>query len=267
MSLPTTTVHPTAIIHPTAVIGDQVEIGPYCIIEEHVRIGNGCTIESHVRIGSNTTLGEHNHVYQGAIIGSPPQDLKYNGEKTQLIIGDHNTIREYATIAKGTGSGGGVTRVGNHNFIMNYVHVAHDAVLGNHIVISNSVQIAGHVEIEDEVTLGGLVGVHQYCKIGAYSMIGVGSCVTQDIVPYSLASGDHARIYGINLIGLRRKGMSGDDIRMIKQIHSLLFRKNLTLALAEDAIDHLPQSVFKSHTIAFLKKSSRGIARIGTRPM
>lgn len=255
-------VHPTAIIHPTAKIGENVEIGPFSIIEENVKVEKGCKIESHVRIGSHTTIGENNHLFHGAIIGSLPQDRTYKGQETHLTIGNNNIVREYATISKGTAKGGGMTRVGDNNFIMNYVHIGHDAVIGSHVIFANSIQLAGHVEIEDHVTIGGSVNVHQCCKIGRFSMIGAGSGVFQDIVPYSLASGPRASIYGINLVGLKRNGMSNDDIKTIKQINTLLFREKLTLAQAIDAINRLSQSVFKEHTLAFLNKSERGIARM-----
>ncbi|GAB6929187.1 acyl-ACP--UDP-N-acetylglucosamine O-acyltransferase [Paenibacillus sp. JCM 10914] len=258
----TSQIHPLAIIHPEAIIGEAVEIGPFSIIEEHVVIGDRCKIESHVRIGSHTTLGQHNHIFQGAIIGSVPQDLSYEGQETCLFIGDHNTVREYATIAKGTVKGGGITKVGNNNLIMNYVHIAHDTVLGNHNILTNDVQLAGHVEIEDHVTIGGLSFVHQFCKIGSYAMIGARSGVYQDIVPYSLISGSRASIYGINVVGLRRNGMTNDDIKTIKLINALLFRKKLSLAQATEAIQELPPSAFKDHTLAFLQKSERGIARM-----
>jgi len=256
-------IHPTAIVHPTAVIGENVEIGPFSIVEENVKVGNGCKIGSHVRIGSRTTLGENNHIYHGAIVGSLPLDLTYKGQETRLTIGDNNIIREYATISKGTAKGGGMTQVGDNNFIMHYVHIGHDAVIGSHITLTNNTQIAGHVEIEDHVTVGAVSGVHQFCKIGRFSMIGAGSGVFQDIVPYSLASGPRAGLYGINLVGLKRNGLTSDDIKTIKRIHSLLFREKRTLAQAIDAIHGLPQTVFREHTLAFLTKSERGIARMG----
>ncbi|MCM3785126.1 acyl-ACP--UDP-N-acetylglucosamine O-acyltransferase [Neobacillus mesonae] len=258
----TSLVHPAAMIHPTAYIGENVEIGPSSIIEENVKIGDGCKIGSSVVIGSHTTIGTNNHIFHGAVIGSLPQDMTYKGEETHLIIGNSNIIREYATISKGTLKGNGITRIGHNNFIMNYAHIAHDVVIGSHVTITNGVQIAGHVEIEDYVTFGGLAGVHQHCRIGCYSMIGLGCNVFQDIVPYSLASGTRAKIYGINLVGLKRNHMSNDDMKTIKQIHSLLFRKKLTLSQALDEINRLPHSIFKEHIVSFVNKSERGIARM-----
>lgn len=254
--------HSTAIIHPTALIGNNVEIGPYSIIEKNTKVGNGCKIESHVRIGSNTTIGENNRIFQGAIIGGIPMDLSYEGQETYLTIGDNNVVREYVTISKGTIKGGGVTKVGNDNFIMNFVHIGHDTAIGDHCVFANNVQIAGHIEIEDYVTIGGCTAVHQFCKIGQLSMIGGVSGVTKDIVPYALANGTRASIYGINIVGLKRKGMNQEDIRIIKHINNLLFRNKLTLPHAIDEIQNLPPSNFKEHTLHFLTRSERGIAKM-----
>ncbi|AOZ90825.1 acyl-ACP--UDP-N-acetylglucosamine O-acyltransferase [Paenibacillus crassostreae] len=255
-------IHSTAIIHPTAIIGENVTIGPFSIIEENVKIGNGCKIESHVLIGSHTTIGEENHIFQGAIIGSFPIDRTHKGQETYLSIGNNNIVREYTTISKGTVKGGGMTRIGDDNWIMSIVHIGHDVVIGNQSTITGNVQIAGHVEIEDNVTIGGSATIHQFCKIGRFSMIGAASFINLDIVPYSIASGYRAKICGINLVGLKRNGMTNDDIKTIKRINTLLFRKKLPLAQAIEEIHNLPQSMFKEHTLAFLNKSERGIARM-----
>jgi len=255
-------IHQSAIIHPTAVIGDNVEVGPFSIVEENSKIGNGCRIGSHVIIGANTILGENNYISHGAIIGSDPQDKSYQGEKTYLIIGDNNTVREYVTICKGTQKGDGFTRVGSHNFIMNYAHIAHDVVMGDHNVIVNNVQIGGHVHIEDYITFGCGSGVHQSCNIGRFAMIGAGSKVSQDIVPYSLADGPRSYIHGINIVGLRRNGFSNEEISTIKKINTILFRQKRTLDQSIEEINNLPPSEFKEHTLNFLNKSTRGIVRM-----
>ncbi|SMF66690.1 acyl-[acyl-carrier-protein]--UDP-N-acetylglucosamine O-acyltransferase [Paenibacillus uliginis N3/975] len=255
-------IHPTAIIHHTAIIGENVEIGPFSIIEEKVKIGSGCKIGSSVCIGSHTVLGRSNHIFQGVVVGSAPLDKTYKDEKTYVIVGDNNVVREYSTISKGTLKGDGITRVGNNNFIMTCVHIGHDVVMGSHIVIASSAQIGGHVEIEDNVTIGGLTGIHQFCKIGRLSMIGAVSKVSQDIVPYSLVDGSRASICGVNMVGLKRSGLSNDEIKIIKEINSILFRRKLLLTQSIDIINKMPQSEFKQHTLDFLHKSKRGIARM-----
>lgn len=255
-------IHHSAIIHPTAVIGDNVEVGPFSIIEENSKIGSGCRIGSHVIIGVNTILGENNYISHGAIIGSDPQDKSYQGEESYLIIGDNNTVREYVTICKGTHKGDCFTRVGSNNFIMSYAHIAHDVVMGDHNVIVNNVQIGGHVNIEDYITFGCGSGVHQSCNIGRFAMIGAGSKVSQDIIPYSLADGTRSYIHGINIVGLRRNGFSNEEISTIKKINTILFRQKLTLDQSIEAINNLTPSEFKEHTLNFLNKSTRGIVRM-----
>lgn len=255
-------IHPTAIIHPSAKIGENVEIGPYSIVEEETVIGNGCKIGSHVCIGSYTTMGQNNQISQGAVIGSVPLDKSYMGERVYTILGDDNVVREYTTISKGTAKGGGITQIGSGNFITSYVHIGHDVVMGDHNVVINGVQIAGHVEIEDFVTIGGTTFVHQFCKIGRHVMIGAGSKVTQDIVPYSLANGSRLSIYGINYVGLKRQGVSREDMNTVKKINSILFRQNLPLAESINLINAMPHSEFKQHTLNFLKKSKRGLTRM-----
>lgn len=261
----TMAIHATAIIHPTAVIGENVTIGPFSIVEEGVKIGDGCKVGSHVLIGSHTQLGKNNQIFQGAIVGAIPQDKSCKNGGDCLIIGDNNTIREYVTISKGTHKSDGVTRVGDGNLLMNYVHIGHDAILGSHIVIANSVQIAGHVEIEDYVFIGGQVCILQFCKIGKLSMIGGASGVSQDIVPYSLANGERANICGVNIVGLRKEGISRDEMKIIKDIHSILFRQKLSLAKSIEVIGALPSSECKQHTLDFLNKSTRGIARMNNK--
>ncbi|MCG7384474.1 acyl-ACP--UDP-N-acetylglucosamine O-acyltransferase [Paenibacillus sp. ACRRY] len=255
-------IHQSAIIHPTAVIEDNVEVGPFSIIEENSKIGSGCRIGSHVIIGPNTIMGGNNYISHGAIIGSDPQDKSYQGEESYLIIGENNIVREYVTICKGTSKGDCFTRVGNNNFIMNYAHIAHDVLMGDHNVIVNNVQIGGHVNIEDYITFGCGSGVHQSCNIGRFAMIGAGSKVSQDIVPYSLVDGSRSYIHGINIIGLRRNGFTNEEISTIKKINTILFRQKRTLDQSIEAINNLPPSEFKEHTLNFLNKTTRGIVRM-----
>jgi UDP-N-acetylglucosamine acyltransferase len=254
-------IHPTALVHQNAVIGDGVHIGPFSIIEDHVTIGDYCKIESHVQIGSYTTLGHHNHIYQGAVIGSDPQDLTFQGEPTYLTIGNHNIIREYVTLSKGTVKGSSVTKIGDHNFLMIYTHLGHDTLVGNHVILTNNCQIAGHVEIEDHVVIGGSSNVHQFCKIGRHAMVGGVSKVVQDVVPYALVSGNISSLHGINAVGLKRAGLLKEDIIAIKNIHHVLFREGLTLQSAIERLKQMPISEYINHTLAFLEKSTRGICR------
>ena len=255
-------IHPTALIHPSARIGNDVEIGPYCIIKEHATIGDGCHVEGHAVIGSYTTLGVHNHISHGAIVGSEAQDKSHQDENSYLLLGDYNTVREYATLCKGTGKGDRFTRIGSYNYIMNHAHIAHDVIMGDHNVLVNNVQIGGHVHIEDHVTFGCGSGVHQWCNIGRFSMIGAGSKVSQDIVPYMLADGPRAYIQGINSIGLKRNGFTEGDIKIIKQVYRLLFRQQLSLTDATKHIKSLPMSDITNYSLAFLTQSTRGITRM-----
>ncbi|TCZ77099.1 acyl-ACP--UDP-N-acetylglucosamine O-acyltransferase [Paenibacillus albiflavus] len=254
-------IHPTAIIHPHAKLGQNVEVGPFSIIDEDVVIGDHCRIESHVRIHCNTTLGQNNHIYHGAVIGIEPITTIPQTEPTYLTIGDHNVIREHVTLSRGTNKGGSNTTIGNHNLIMLYVHIGHDCIIGNHTTITGSVKIAGHVEIEDHVVIGGLTPIHQYCKIGRYAMVGGGSGISQDVVPFALVSGNPLRYLGLNVVGLRRAGLSSIERKEIKRIHSILFRQGLPLQKAVETLHELPDSEFIKHTLSFIDKSTRGLCR------
>ncbi len=227
------TVHPTALVDKHAQLAEGVDIGPYTIIEKDVQIGAGTRIGAHCVVGGHTLLGENNTIYPFVSLGLAPQDKKYAGEPTRLEIGDRNTIRECCTLNIGTVQDQGVTRLGNHNWIMAYVHIAHDCQLANHITIANSTQLAGHVHIDDFVVLGGFTGVHQYCRIGAYSMTSVGTVLLQDLPPYVMADGDPASPRAINTEGLKRRGFDSEAILDIRRAYKTLYRKGLGLEEAK----------------------------------
>lgn len=255
-------IHPTAIIAPGAKIAADVSIGPYSIIGEHVSIGKGTSIASHVTIEGWTRIGDYNQIGIGSIIGGIPQDLKFNGERSEVVLGHHNIIREYVTINRGTLGGGGVTSIGDHNVLMTSSHVAHDVTMGNHNIISNSVAIGGHVVIEDWVTVGALSGLHQFVKLGCLSMVGALSLITMDVLPYSLVAGNPAKRYGINIERLRRKGYTAEERGTIKKAYSLLFQSNLNVA---EALLELQQKFANDaqvqRIISFLQQSTRGCYR------
>ncbi len=254
--------HPTALIHPNARLADDVEVGAYSIIGEHVEIGSGTHIGPHVVIGGHTRIGKNNRIFQFSSLGEIPQDKKYAGEPTRLEIGDHNTIREFCTFNLGTAQDVGVTRVGNHNWIMAYVHLAHDCQIGNHTIFANNAQLAGHVLVEDYAILGGFTGVHQFCKIGAHVMTGVGSVLLKDVPPYVTASGDPAAPHGINSEGLKRRGFSSSAIMAIKRAYKTLYKSGLTLEQAKDAILEQAAEYPQLNALAdFLSRSQRGIIR------
>jgi UDP-N-acetylglucosamine acyltransferase len=260
----TVLIHPTAIIDSKAQIDSSVQIGPYAVIGPDVSIGAGTKIGPHTTIEGKTTLGANNQVFQFASIGAAPQDKKYNNEPTELIIGDSNTIREFVTLNRGTAQDKGATRIGNDNWIMAYVHVAHDCIVGDHCIFANSTNLAGHVEISDWVILGGYTGIHQFCKVGPHAMSGVGSVVLHDIPPFVMVSGNTAQAHGINSEGLKRRGFSADDIAQIRQAYKTLYKNGLTLveaklALAEQArVTGLPSI---AELASFLNSVTRGIVR------
>ncbi len=255
-------IHPTAIVHEGARIADGVEIGPYAIIGEHVSIGAGTTVGPHTVIEGWTEIGENNRIFQFASIGAAPQDLKYRGEKALLKIGDRNTVREFATLHRGTADGGGETVVGSDNLFMAYSHVAHDCRIGNQVILANGATLAGHVEVDDFAILGGLCAVHQFTRIGAHVMISGGSMVTQDVPPFSIAQGDRAKTVGINQIGLKRRGFSEEAIRGIKQAYKLIFRSGLRVEEALEQIDaELKGCPEVAEFAAFIRNSARGVAR------
>ena len=212
-------IHPSAIIHPGAQLGAHVSIGPYAVISEHVVIGDGTTVGAHTVINGHTLIGRDNHIFQFNSLGEIPQDKKYAGEPTRLEIGDRNTVREFCTFNLGTAQDTGVTRVGNDNWIMAYVHLAHDCQVGNHTIFANNASLAGHVTVGDYAILGGFTGVHQFCKIGAHVMTGISSVVFKDIPPYIMAAGQPAAPHGINVEGLRRRGFSPESLAGLKRAY------------------------------------------------
>ncbi len=255
-------IHPTAIIHPGASIADDVEIGAYSVIGEHVSIGKGTRIASHVLVEGWTTIGERNQILSFSSIGTPPQDIGYRNEETSLIIGDDNVIRECATIHRATTKEDRKTEIGSGNFLMAYSHVAHDCKLGNNIIMANSVALGGHIAIGDCAILGGIVAVHQFVRIGAYSIIGGQSAVSQDIPPYVSAAGNRARLYGLNLVGLKRRGFGDETINTLKRAYKIIFRSGLT---QEEAFIRVKEDLASSkeamHLVEFMGSSRRGVTR------
>ena len=259
-------IHPTAIVDPRAEIDAAASIGPYSVIGAHVVIGAGTTVGPHCVIDGRTTLGRDNHIFQFNSIGAIPQDKKYAGEPTELVIGDRNTIREFCTLNLGVPQAGGITTVGNDNWIMAYTHIAHDCHVGNHTTLANNTTLAGHVHLGDWVTVGGLTGIHQFVKIGAHAMVGFASAVAQDVPPFMLVDGNPLAVRGYNLVGLRRRGFSAERLGAVKQMHKMLYRQGLTLEAARAAIADLLQSVPEAAgDVAmmeqFLADATRGIAR------
>lgn len=261
-----TAIHRTAIIETGAELDSSVSVGAYAVIGPHVKIAAGTTIGPHCVVEGHTTVGRDNTIFQFASIGAVPQDKKYSGEPCELVIGDRNTIREFVTFNIGSPGGGAVTRIGNDNWIMAYVHIAHDCRIGDHTVLANSTTLAGHVEIGDHVTVGGLCGVHQFVKVGAHAMVGFASAVSQDVPPFLLVDGNPLAVHGVNVTGLRRRGFTNDRIATIKQMHKMLYREGRTLADARAGIDELAQQTPQAREdvatmSSFLAKAERGIAR------
>ncbi len=254
--------HPTAIIHPNAKLAADVQVGAYSIIDEHVEIGAGTKIGPHVVVTGHTRIGKNNQIFQFCSIGEVPQDKKYAGESTRLEIGDNNVIRESCTFNIGTVQDVGVTRMGNNNWVMAYVHVAHDCQIGNNVIFANSTQLAGHVIIDDFVILGGFTGVHQFCQIGAHVMTAVGTVLLHDIPPYVKVSGSPAAPHGINSEGLKRRGFTSDALLGIKRAYKTLYRSELTLEQAkiqigQQIVEHPELQIMAD----FLNRSQRGIVR------
>ncbi len=258
----TTEIHKTAIIDPNAVIDEDVSIGPFCIVGEGVKLKKGARLMSNVIIEGNTEIGEGCQIYPFASIGLPPQDVKYKGEKTGVRIGNNNIIREYASIHRASVGGDGMTAVGDNNFLMAYVHIAHDCRIGNNVVIANSAGLAGHVTVEDYAVIGGIVGVHQFTRIGAYAMVGAFSGIGQDIPPYTMASGPRAKLFGLNSVGLKRNGFPDSTINELKKAYKILFREKLTLKEALKKVQkEFSHSKEIKHLVEFIEKNTRGICR------
>jgi UDP-N-acetylglucosamine acyltransferase len=230
-------VHATALVDPSAQLADDVEVGPYAVIGAQVSLDEGCVVGPHAVIEGPTHLGRRNRIHAHATLGGAPQDKKYRGEPTRLEIGDDNTFRECVTVNRGTVQDAGVTRIGHDNWVMAYVHIAHDCVLGNHTILANTTNLAGHVHIGDWVILGGCSQVHQFCKIGAHAMTGVSTVVLHDIPPFVMASGNSAAAHGLNSEGLRRRGFSAESLAALRQAYKTLYRSGLTLQQAREALE------------------------------
>lgn len=255
-------IHPTAIVHPNAKLAADVAVGAYSIIGEHVEIDSGTTIGSHVVINGHTRIGKNNRIFQFSSLGEIPQDKKYAGEPTRLEIGDNNTIREFCTFNLGTAQDVGVTRLGDNNWMMAYVHLAHDCQVGNNTIFANNAQLAGHVEVGDYAILGGFTVVHQFVKIGAHIITGMGTILFQDVPPYVLASGNPCAPHGINSEGLKRRGFSNSAIMAIKRAYKTLYKSGLSFAEAKaDIHAQLTEHPELQILADFLASSQRGIVR------
>ncbi|MGH7858505.1 MAG: acyl-ACP--UDP-N-acetylglucosamine O-acyltransferase [Candidatus Binatia bacterium] len=256
-------IHPTAIVAPGATIHDTAEIGPYSVIGAEVRIGADTRVGPHVVIEGRTTVGDRNRIFQFSSIGAIPQDLKYHGEATELVIGDDNIIREFTTLHIGTEGGGGVTSVGDRNLLMNFSHVAHDCHIGSRVVLANGATLAGHVVVEDYVIVGGLAAVHQFVRLGESSMLGGGAMVVQDVPPYCVVQGDRAGLVGLNVEGLRRRGFSAEALKQLRATYRLLFRSGTPLreavAKARAELSGAPEV---DRLVGFIEASKRGICRL-----
>ena len=255
--------HPTAVIHPQAQIACSVTVGPYTVIGENVEIGEDCEVMSHGVIEGPAKIGRRNRIFHYAAVGLPCQDLKYRGEPTRLEIGDDNVLREFITVHRGTVDGGGVTRIGDHNFLMAYVHIAHDCHLGSHIIMANGASLAGHVEIGDYAQMGAFCLIHQFCRIGAYSFLGSATLVNQDILPYSKTSAPRPlEVLGSNRLGLERRGLSVDDLKEIEAAFRLLTRSKLNTTQALEAI--AAKGFHSEHVralVEFIRTSERGVVK------
>ncbi|MBZ5565517.1 MAG: acyl-ACP--UDP-N-acetylglucosamine O-acyltransferase [Acidobacteriia bacterium] len=255
--------HPTAIIHPRAQIACSVTVGAYTVIGENVELGEDCEVMSHVVIGGPAKFGKRNRIFPFASLGQDPQDMKYRGEVSYLEVGDENIFREFVTVHRGTAGGEGVTRLGSHNLLMAYVHIAHDCTLGNHVIMANGASLAGHVTIGDYATVGAFCGIHQFCRIGAHSFLGSFSGVNQDILPYSKTTAPRPlEVYGTNRLGLERRGFSKEDLSELEAAFRLLTRSKLNTTQALAAIE---AKGFKSEhvraLVEFIRTSERGVAK------
>jgi len=256
-----TSIHPTAVVSDKASIGSEVKIGPYCVVDEHVVLGDRCELISHVVIAGHTTVGSNNRFFPFSSIGHAPQDLKFHGEPSELIIGDQNTIRESVTINPGTEGGGMLTRIGNKNLLMAYCHVAHDCLLENNIVMANNATLAGHVKVDDGAIIGGMSAIHQFLRIGRHSMIGGMSGVVKDIPPYCLTAGGYRpSLAGLNLVGLRRHGFNHERIKVLKEIYRILLQKKGNIETRiDEAMAIAGEDEDARHLIEFVRTSERGM--------
>ena len=255
-------IHPSAVVSPRAKIGEGVTIGPYSIIGEKVTVGRDTIIGSHVVIDGSTVIGEKNRIHPFVSIGLPPQDIGYKGEDTRVIIGDENIVREFVTINKATTKQDRVTKVGNSNYLMAYAHIAHDCILGNSIIMSNVATLGGHIEIGDHAIIGGLVAIHQFVRIGTYAFIGGKSATAKDIPPFMMASGDRAKLYGLNARGLKREGFSQEKIDNLKKAYQIIWRDHHLLHEALERVRReIPPFEELQMLLDFLVSSKRGVVR------
>ena len=255
-------VHPTWIIEKGAKIGDDVRIGPYCRIGEEVVIEKGCVLESHVIVTGDVTIGPRCHIFPFASIGTPPQDLKYQGEPTRLVIGKNNTFREFVSVNRGTKGGGGVTTIGDDNFFMVYAHIAHDCLIGDHTIFANAATLAGHVEVGHHVTIGAFSAVHQFCRVGPHAFIGGFSVLTRDALPFVKTVGvrGDAKTFDINSLGLRRKGFDEEKIKELKRVYRLIKREGGRPGRIEDKIDAAELKFEESRELLrFIRETKRGL--------
>ena len=258
-------IHPTALVDPGADLADGVEVGPYSVVGPAVRIGADTVLMSHVVVSGRTTIGRGNRIFPFCSIGGIPQDKKYGGEDTELVIGDGNTIRESCTISIGTAQGGGVTRLGSDNWIMAYAHIAHDCVIGDHTILANNATLAGHVTLGDWVIMGGMSAIHQFCAMGPHSMAAGGSIVLRDVPPFVICSGNPAEPHGINTEGLKRRGFDAETINALRRAYRTLYKNGLTTAEAVKALADSTDEAASSSTLTlfqeFVQNSQRGIVR------
>ena len=255
-------IHHTAVIAPGAVVAEDVEVGPYAVVGPNVTLAAGVQLGAHVVISGYTSLGEHTRVFPHAVLGEEPQDKKYSGEPTRLEIGSHNIFREFATANRGTEGGGGVTSIGDHNLFMAYSHVAHDCQIGNHCVLANCASLAGHVTVQDNAILAGLTAVHQHSRIGRFAMLAGGAKVAQDVPPFAIAQGDRARLFGLNIVGLRRGGFARESMHSLRSAYRDLFQQGIPLRVAlvqvSEAYADIPEV---QELVSFIEGSRRGICR------
>ena len=255
-------IHPQAIVDPAAKIADDVSIGPFCVIGADVEIGAGTRVASHVVINGPTKIGKENEIFQFASIGEKPQDLKFDDEPTELIVGDRNRIREYVTLHRGTPGGGNVTKIGNDNLLMANVHVAHDCIVGNHVILANATALAGHVVVDDHVILGGYTTVHQFTRIGAHAFTGFSTAIDRDVLPFFTVAGNRARAIGINKEGLKRRGFTPESIRALQETFKLLIKSTSSLKVALEKVEEIAEKDPNVRMVLdFLDASERGWIR------
>lgn len=254
-------IHLSAVVSDKAILGQDIIIGPFCLVDEFVTLGDGCELISHVSITGHTTIGKNNRFFPFSSIGAEPQDLKYHGEASEVQIGDNNTFREYTTVHRGTEGGGMLTKVGNNNLMQTYTHIAHDCKIGNDIVLACSAILAGHVQVFDGAIVGAMSAVHQFCRIGKNAMLGATCTALKDMPPFCIAGGGyHMSLSGLNTVGLKRKGLTNDDIRMLKEAYRLLFKSKALLKDRLQAVEDLNAgNVYVDELLAFVRSSERGV--------